>query len=112
MATIDDVLNSIKDDALKEIKDQLKDLLTTAKNDTDAVIKETGQKIADWLVMRSLGELNDDEFKELLYSRDQLICQYKNTVEIQTRARIEKITIELINLVLNKILVVGPGGNS
>ncbi|OGS97436.1 MAG: hypothetical protein A3H31_00260 [Gallionellales bacterium RIFCSPLOWO2_02_FULL_57_47] len=104
MATIDDVLNSLKDDAVKLVKDQLKDLLTSAKKDADSVVKETGQKITDWLVMRAHGKLSDDELEALLYSRDQLLRQYKNTLEIQTRARVEKIAVGLINLVLDKIL--------
>lgn len=104
MASIDDVLNSLKGDAVKLIKDQLKDLLTSAKNDADSIVKETGQKITDWLVLRAQGKLSDDELEALIYSRDQLLRQYKNTLEIQTRARVEKIAVGLINLVLDKIL--------
>lgn len=104
MASIDDVLNSLKGDAVKLIKDQLKDLLTSAKNDADSIVKETGQKITDWLVLRTQGKLSDDELEALIYSRDQLLRQYKNTLEIQTRARVEKIAVGLINLVLDKIL--------
>lgn len=104
MANIDDVLNSLKGDAVKLIKDQLKELLTSAKSDTDAIVKETGQKISDWLVLRAQGKLSDDELEALIYSRDQLLRQYKNTLEIQTRARVEKIAVGLINLVLDKIL--------
>lgn len=104
MASIDDVLDSLKGDAVKLIKNQLKDLLTSAKNDADSVVKETGQKIADWLVLRAQGKLSDDELEALIYSRDQLLRQYKNTLEIQTRARVEKIAVGLINLVLDKIL--------
>lgn len=109
MATIDDVLNSIKGDALNLVKDQLKGLLTSARNDADSVIRETGQKIADWLIMRKKGTLNDEELEALLYSRDQLIRQYKNTVEIQTRARIEKVSVALINLVLDKLIGIPLG---
>lgn len=104
MAGIDDVLNSLKGDTVKLIKEQLKDLLTSAKSDADSVVKETGQKIADWLVLRAQGKLSDDELEALIYSRDQLLRQYKNTLEIQTRARVEKIAVGLINLVLDKIL--------
>jgi len=104
MATIDDVVDSLKGDAVKLIKDQLKDLLTSAKSDADSIIKETGQKITDWLALRAQGKLSDDELEALIYSRDQLLRQYKNTLEIQARARVEKIAVGLINLVLDKIL--------
>lgn len=110
MSTIDDVINSIKDEALKLVKDQLKDLLTSAQKDTNAVVKETGKKIADWLLLRAQGKLSDDELEALLYSRDQLLRQYKNTLEIKTRARVEKIAVSLVNLVLDKVLGLAFGG--
>lgn len=104
MATIDEVVGSIKGDALTLVKTQLKDLLVCAKDDTDAVIQETGRKIADWILLRAEGQLSDAELEALLYSRDQLLRQYKNTLEIQARARVEKIAVELVNLVLDKLL--------
>jgi len=103
MSTIDDVLKSIKSDVPAVIKDQLKDLLTSAVEDTDSVIKETGQKLKDWLLMLAEGKISNEEFEALLYSRDQLVRQYKNTLEIQARARVEKIALALINLISEKI---------
>lgn len=110
MASIADAVDSIKDDAGKLIRQQLKELLTSAKNDADAIVKETGQKIADWLVMRAEGKLSDIELEALLYSRDQLLRQYKNTQEIKVKARVEKIAVGLVNLVLDRILGLPASG--
>jgi hypothetical protein len=104
MTSVSAAVKSIGDDAAQLIKDELKDLLSTAKKDADAVIKETGDKIADWLVLRANGKLSDGEFEALLYSRDQLLRQHKNKLEIQARVRVEKIALGLVNLVLDKIL--------
>jgi hypothetical protein len=104
MASVSEAISSLKGDAIKLVKDELKELLTTAKKDANAVVKETGDKIADWLVMRAQGKLSEDELEALLYSRDQLLRQYKNTLEIQARARVEKIAVGLVNLVLDKVL--------
>lgn len=109
MATIDDVIDSIKDEGLKLVKGQLRDLLTSAKDDADSVIIETGKKIVDWLWLRAKGKLSDDELEALLYSRDQLLRQHKNTLEIRARARVEKIAVGLVNLVLDKLLGVAFG---
>jgi len=109
MASIDQALDSLKSDALKLIKGELKDLLRAAQNDVDIQIRETGKKVADWLVLRASGKLSDDEFEALLYSRDQTLRQYKNTLEIETRARVEKIAVGLLNLVLDKVLGVAFG---
>lgn len=83
MTSVSTAVKAIGDDALKFVKDELKDLLTSVKKDADAIVKETGDKIADWLVFRAQGKLSDGEFEALLYSRDQLLRQYKNTLEIQ-----------------------------
>ncbi len=104
MTSVSAAVKAIGDDALKLVKDELKDLLTSAKNDADTIVKETGDKIADWLVLRANGKLSDGELEALLYSRDQVLRQYKNTLQIQARARVEKIAVGLVNLVLDKIL--------
>lgn len=104
MTSINAAVNTIKDDALALVKDELKSLLTSAKDDTIAEIRETGEKIATWLVMRAKGELTDDEFQSLLYARDQLLRQFKNSLEIEAKARVERIAVGLVNLVLDKII--------
>jgi hypothetical protein len=104
MANIDDVLDALKGDAVELVKSQLKELLESAKSDTDSIVKGTGQKIGGWLVLRAQGKLSDDELEALLYSRDQLLRQYKNKLEIAARARVEKIAVGLVNLVLDKVL--------
>lgn len=104
MTSVSAAVKAIGDDALTFVKDELKDLLTNAKKDADSVVKETGDKIADWLVLRAQGKLSDGELEALLYSRDQLLRQYKNKLEIQARSRVEKIAVGLVNLVLDKVL--------
>lgn len=104
MASIHAAVNTIKGDALALVKDELKSLLTSAKNDAIDQIRETGEKIATWLVMRAKGELTDDEFQSLLYARDQLLRQFKNTASIEAKARTERVAVGLVNLVLDKII--------
>lgn len=104
MASISSAVNTIKDDSLALVKDELKSLLTQAKDDAIDEIRETGEKIATWLVMRAKGELTDDEFQSLLYARDQLLRQLKIKMEIDARARLERIAVGLVNLVLDKII--------
>ncbi len=110
MSVIDEVVDSIKGESMQYVREQLKELLTSASEDTNSVIKETGQKMEEWLQARAKGELSDDELKALLYSRQQLIQQYKNTLEIQVRARLEKIALGLVDIVLQKVLGVPVSG--
>lgn len=104
MSKINEAISGLGGEVAKYIKDELKDLLTDAKSDSVDLIKETGKKITEWLVMRNKGQLSDAEFESLLYARDRLLRQEKNTIEIEARARLEKIAVGLVNLVLDKIL--------
>lgn len=104
MSDIDDAIDAIKDEVAELIKEQLKDLLISAANETDEVIKDTGRKITYWLLLRAQHKLSDSELEALLYARDQLLRQYKNTVQIGAKARVEKIAIALVNIVLDKLL--------
>lgn len=104
MSDIDDAMNAIKNEVAESIKEQLKALLLSAAKDTNEVINDTGKKIAYWLRLRGQGKLSDSELEALLYARDQLLRQYKNTVEIAARSQVEKIAISLVNIVLDKLL--------
>lgn len=104
MSDIDDAMNAIKNEVAESIKEQLKALLLSAAKDTNEVINDTGKKIAYWLRFRGQGKLSDSELEALLYARDQLLRQYKNTAEIAARAQVEKIAISLVNIVLDKLL--------
>lgn len=104
MASIQSALDAVKDDGLALIKGELKALLTEARDDAEPIVRETGEKVATWLVMRGRGELNDDELQSLLYARDQLLRQVKIKAEIDARARLERIAVGLVNLVLDKLV--------
>jgi hypothetical protein len=104
MSDTQKVLESIKSEALADIKQQLKVLLLSAANDTDKEIRSTGEKITEWLILRVQGKLNDAELEALLYARDQSIRQYKNTQKIELKSRVEKIAVGMVNLVLDKLL--------
>ncbi|HFS5792775.1 TPA: hypothetical protein ACH1J3_002020 [Citrobacter werkmanii] len=104
MSDIDDAMNAIKNEVAESIKEQLKALLLSAAKDTNEVINDTGKKVSYWLRLRGQGKLSDSELEALLYARDQLLRQYKNTVAITARAQVEKIAISLVNIVLDKLL--------
>ena len=104
MSTISDLIETTGDEAKELIKANLIDLIQGAKSDTEDIAKETGEKIEKWLVLKSKGEIDSDELEALLNARRRTVRQFLNTQEIALRARIEKVTIGLIDLVLNKVL--------
>ena len=104
MPSIDDILKETGEEALDLVKTNFKELLFQAKDESKTVIKETGEKIEKWLIMRAKGELDDDELKSLLNTRKKVVSQFLLTQEIASRARLEKISMGLIDIVVNKFI--------
>jgi len=104
MATLSDLIETTGDEAKEIIKTNLLELIQGAKSESEAVAKETGEKIEKWLLLKAEGEIDSDELEALLNARRRTIRQFLNTQEIAARARLEKVTIGLIDLILNKAL--------
>lgn len=104
MPSIDDILKETGEEAVDLVKTNFKELLFQAKDESKAVIKETGEKIEKWLIMRAKGELDDDELESLLNTRKRVVRQFLLTQEIASRARLERISMGLIDIVVNKFI--------
>lgn len=104
MPSIDDILKETGEEAPDLVKTNFKELLFQAKDESKTVIKETGEKIEKWLIMRAKGELDDDELESLLNTRKNVVRQFLLTQEIASRARLEKISMGLIDIVVNKFI--------
>ncbi|MDM8564226.1 hypothetical protein QUF74_01075 [Candidatus Halobeggiatoa sp. HSG11] len=102
--SLDDVLRETGDEILDFTKTTFKKLLLQAKNDSKDVIKETGEKVEKWMVMRANGDLDDDELEALLNTRKRTVRQFLLTQEINARSRLEKISIDMIDMVVNKLI--------
>lgn len=104
MSSINEILKETGDEVLDFIKFSFKELLLEAKDESKVVIKDTGEKLEKWLIMRAKGELDDDELESLLNTRRRVVRQFVNTQEISSRARLEKISMGLIDIVVNKFI--------
>ncbi len=104
MSSIDEVLESLGDEVLNSVKTEFIDLLSQAKDEQIDFVNETAEKIERWLIMRVNGEFDDDELEALLNARKRVVRQNLNTIEIQSRARVEKIVFGIIDIVTNKLL--------
>ncbi len=104
MSSIDEVLESLGDEVLDSVKTEFIDLLSQAKDEQIDFVNETAEKIERWLIMRVNGEFDDDELEALLNARKRVVRQNLNTIEIQSRARVEKIVFGIIDIVTNKLL--------
>ncbi|MCH7516209.1 MAG: hypothetical protein IIB08_03630 [Bacteroidetes bacterium] len=104
MSSIDEVLKSLGDEVLDSVKTEFIDLLSQAKDEQIDFVNETAEKIERWLIMRVNGDFDDDELEALLNARKRVVRQNLNTLEIQSRARVEKIVFGIIDIVTNKLL--------
>ena len=105
---LDQYLASITDESQKMVIEEFKALLKGAKGDQEELAKETAKKIEKWLEMRIKGELDNDELESLINSRRRTIRQSLNTLQIQARDRVQRVSLGLLNIVgdmlINKVV--------
>lgn len=104
MSTLSALIETTGDEAKELIKTSLLELIQGAKSEAETIAKETGDKIEKWLELKVKGEIDSDELEALLNARRRTVRQFLNSQEIAAKARLEKVTIGLIDLVLNKAL--------
>jgi hypothetical protein len=101
---IADFLEQIKDPALELVKNEFLAFLGEAKKDAYAIVKENAQNVEDWGVALATGELTERGFKLLVDEQKGSLAQFLNTVQIEQKARLERITIGLLNILTEKLL--------
>ena len=101
---IDDVLGATDDEAFDRILATFREHLFEAKNEATRFAQENSQRLENWLVLRANGDLDDDELRSLIRSQKLLAEQFLNSQEIADRARLEKLTIGLLDTVMDKFL--------
>lgn len=104
MTALSELIDATGSEAKQQLKTELLDLIQGAKSESADVIKETGEKIEKWLKMKLDGDIDADELKELLNNRKATVQQFLNTQEIITKARLEKMSTGLIELIVDKAI--------
>lgn len=104
MPEIKELLDQIGDAAIANAKNEFIDLYNQALSEQEEFVKETAEKTKKWLEMRLKNELTNEEFLALLEARKRVVQQNINTLEIQSRARLEKIIFGIIDIAANKLL--------
>jgi hypothetical protein len=105
-SSFDDVLNGIKDDSVKAAKDQLQSLLQQAKSDSSAFAQKNAAALEAWIVELSNGDLNREEFNELIDAQRAAAEQFVNTQAIAGKARARELTLTVLDIAVKKIVPV------
>ena len=101
---INELLSSTQSEIEQTVKTEFLNLLKEAKVEQEEFVKETAEKTEKWLLMYAQGEFDKDELEALLNARKRVVQQNLNTIQISARARLEKMTMGLIDIVLNKLI--------
>lgn len=101
---INDVLDTIKAESLKAIKDEFKDLIDTAKKDKSDFIKTSVEQVKQALVYRAEGKLSPDDVATLLRKQKKIAQIEANNSQIQLLSRIQKITYRILDIAIDVLL--------
>lgn len=99
-----ELLDTIKSESIKAIKDEFKDLLDTAKKDKSDFIKKSAEQVEQALIYRAEGKLSQDDVATLLKKQKKIAQIEANNVQIQTLARIQKITYRILDIAIDVLL--------
>jgi hypothetical protein len=103
MAAIDDVLNGIKDDSVQAAKQQLQSLLQQAKTDSGEFAQQNAADLEQWLVELSQGKMTQAEFNALIAAQRATAEQWINTQAIAGQARARDLTLNVLDIAVQKI---------
>lgn len=106
MADFDDVLNEIKDSSVQAAKNQLQDLLQQAKGDSSIFARENAASLERWIVQLRDGDLDLEEFNELIEAERAAAEQFVNTQAIAGQARARELTLTVIDIAVKKVVPV------
>jgi len=101
---IDDVLNSLKGPAAAQVKQQVQEVMTDAKGDSNAFIQSNATQLEEWLVDLSNGDLSQDEFDDLVADEKVVAANFVLAQSVDAQQKAEALTVNLLELVVTKVL--------
>jgi hypothetical protein len=105
-SAFDGVLDEIKDDSVKAAKDQLQSLLQQAKADSSAFAQKNAASLEEWIVELRNGDLDQEEFNELIEAQRAAAEQFVNTQAIAGQARARELTLTVLDIAVKKVVPV------
>lgn len=104
MSDIDDIIDSIKDKSLDEVKKEFKDLLANARKDSVDFLKEVAANTTRWLTMRAEGQLTESETRALFKSQKKLAQVFANGQTIRTKLKVQKVAYRLLDISIDVLI--------
>jgi hypothetical protein len=103
MSEFENILNQIKDNSVQEAKNEFQQLLSEAKGSSEQFIRDNSEMVKQWIVLLSNGEIDKEEFDDLIADQKLAAEQFVNTQEIGAQARTQRLTMQILDLTITKI---------
>jgi len=104
MKDINEILDTIKDQSIEELKSEFKGLLKEASGDSLDFVKKSAASTVRWLSLKAEGLLTEEEVKSLLEARKKEALVFMNTQSIAARAKIQKLVCRLLDIAVNSLV--------
>jgi hypothetical protein len=103
MSELNNALDEIKDNAVQDAKNEFQQLLSEAKGSSEEFIRDNSARVEQWVVMLNNGEIDKEEFDDLIADQKLVAEQFVNTQAIGVQARQQRLTLQLLDLTITTI---------
>ena len=104
MAGMSEFLDTLLDGSVDFARDELKKLINEAKGDNRVFIKHIGELTEEFIKLRALGQLTNDELRELMEDVIDLNKMQFHKLSVQAKVRAERISNGIKSLVVDSLL--------
>ena len=106
MPDIKNALDKLIGDVVGFAKDELVSFVKEAKSDNEAFIKNIGELTEEFIQMRADGEVNNDEFKELMEDLLDLSKMQSHKLSADAKVKAERIVNGISEIAITGLLAV------
>lgn len=100
----EDFIDKLKDDAGRLAKDELKDLVRTAKDDSENFIKTQGEKLELYLNQLASGQITKVQFEAYVRDIKDLTEMQALKMSIAAKARAQRLVNAITDLIIDRLL--------
>ena len=100
----EDFIDNLRDEAGKLAKDELKDLVKTAKEDSEEFIRRQGEKLELYLNQLARGEITKEQFEGYILDIRDLSEMKVLEMSVEAKAKAQRLAMGIVNLILNGLI--------
>lgn len=100
----EDFIDNLRDEAGKLAKDELKDLVKTAKEDSEEFIRRQGEKLELYLNQLAMGEITKEQFEGYILDIRDLSEMKVLEMSVEAKAKAQRLAMGIVDLILNGLI--------